>query len=299
MQDNLKGVVTTFLYQANRGEGLPFENGDFRMLVNEVWHRKFHFQHSHHEKLPHIHNILEVRMILTGECAMQLDNRKVMLLKPGDFMIFPEGTQHCVMSESDGFAKCGLECTFIPKDTEIGRLYALLLERLKENPKVYHFSKRAAQLMEQLLSLFDNPGLDYETNILFLAASLPMDLLTAAASQIDWLYLHLEPRVEKAMKVINDTVTAHTGAAQVAEKVGLSVRQLDRLFMAELGETVNGAIARVRQRKIRGLLLDPAVSLKEIVQILEYNDMTAFVRAFKRVEGMTPTQFRKAMKVEP
>lgn len=289
----------TYMYWENRGEGLCFENRDFCLLINEVWHRKHLTKHSSHTKLPHIHNILEVRMILTGECAMELDNRKVMLLKPGDFMIFPEGTQHCVMSESDGVTKCGLECTFIPKDTETGSLYALLLERLKETPKVYHFSKRAAQLMEQLLALFENPGLDYETNILFLAASLLMDLLNAAASQIGWLDPYLEPRVEKAMKVINDTVTAHTGAAQVAEKVGLSVRQLDRLFMAELGETVNGAIARVRRRKLRGLLLDPAVSLKEIVQILEYNDMTAFVRAFKRVEGMTPTQFRKAMKVEP
>lgn len=299
MQDNLKGVVTTFLYQANRGEGLPFENGDFRLLVNEVWHRKFQSRHSHHEKLPHIHNILEVRVILTGECAMQLDNRKVMLLKPGDFMIFPEGTQHCVMSESDGFAKCGLECTFIPKDTEIGRLYALLLERLKENPKVYHFSKRAAQLMEQLLSLFDNPGLDYETNILFLSASLLMDLLNAAASQLGWLDPHLEARVEKAVRYINETISAHTSAGLVAETVGLSVRQLDRLFVAELGETVNAVIERIKRQKLRGLLMDQKVSLKDIVRIMNYNDMTAFVRAFKRAEGITPNQFRKAMKVDP
>lgn len=141
MQDNLKGVVTTFLYQANRGEGLPFENGDFRLLVNEVWHRKFQSRHSHHEKLPHIHNILEVRMILTGECAMQLDNRKVML--------------------------------------------------------------------------------------------------------------------------------------------------------------VNAVIERIKRQKLRGLLMDQKVSLKDIVRIMNYNDMTAFVRAFKRAEGITPNQFRKAMKVDP
>lgn len=299
MQDKLKGVVTTFLYQANRGEGLPFENKDFRLLVNEVWHRKFQFQHSHHEKLPHIHNILEVRMILAGECAMQLKNRKVMLLKPGDFMIFPEGTQHCVMSESDGFVKCGLESTFIPKDTEIGRLYALLLEQLKETPKVYHFSKRAAQLMEQLLALFENPGIDYETNILFLSASLLMDLLNAAASQIGWLDPHLEPRVEKAVHYINETISSHTNAGQVADLVGLSVRQLDRLFVTELGETVNAVIDRTKRQKIRGLLMDPNVSLEDIVHIMHYNDMTAFVRAFKRAEGITPRQFRKAMKVDP
>jgi len=124
-----------------------------------------------------------------------------------------------------------------------------------------------------------------------------MDLLNSAAAQLGWLDPYLENRVEKAVRYINEKVSAHTGAGQVAEAVGLSVRQLDRLFMAELGETVNGVITRSKRQKVRGLLLDPKLSLKEIVCIMNYNDMTAFVRAFKRAEGLTPRQFRKVMKV--
>jgi len=291
-----ENVISTYLYRESWEDGLIYENKDFRLSVYEVWHREFPLHHSAHQRKLDAHDFIEIRGILQGECAIELADRKTLLLKAGDFVALPQGVSHGILSESSNLIKFGFECNLTPKATETGNLYALLLERMRET-KVYHLSKNAAQYMEMLLGLFDNPGIDYETSLLLLSASMIMDLLNSAAAQLGWLDPYLENRVEKAVRYINEKVSAHTGAGQVAEAVGLSVRQLDRLFMAELGETVNGVITRSKRQKVRGLLLDPKLSLKEIVCIMNYNDMTAFVRAFKRAEGLTPRQFRKVMKV--
>lgn len=297
MSNIITDVITTYLYRESMDDALVYENKDFRLSVQEVWHREFPIHHSAHQWRRHAHDFWEVRLILQGESAVELEDRRILLLKAGDFVIFPPNMQHCVMSESDNLIKFGMECLLTPKETEIGKLYTLLSACLTE-PKAYHFSPKAAQLIEQLLALFDDPGIDFKTNILLLSASLLLDLLNSAASQLGWMDPHLEARVKKAVRYINETVSAHTNAGQVAETVGLSVRQLDRLFVAELGETVNAVIERTKRQKIRGLLMDPKVSLKDIVRIMNYNDMTAFVRAFRRAEGITPKQFRKAMKVD-
>lgn len=291
-----ENVITTYLYRESSNDGLIYENKDFHLSIHEVWHKEFPLDHSLHQQKPHAHGFIEIRGILQGESAVELENRKYLLLKAGDFVVFPQSVWHSVLSESSNLIKFGFECNLTPKATETGNLYALLLERLREQ-KVYHLSKNAAQYMEMLLALFENPGIDYETSLLFLSASMVMDMLNSAAVQLGWLDPYLENRVKKAARYINEKVTARTSAGQVAEVVGLSVRQLDRLFVTELGETVNAVITRSKRQKIRGLLLDSRISLEEIVQIMGYSDMTAFVRSFKRVEGITPRQFRKVMKV--
>ena len=297
MYNIVTNVITTYLYRESQDNSLIYENENYRLTIHEVWHREFPIHHSSHQWRRHTHDFWEVRLILQGESAIELEDRRSLLLKGGDFVIFPKEMQHCVMSESNNLIKFGLECVLTPKENKTGNLYSLLIACLAE-PTVFHFSKNTAQLVEQILALLDDPGIDYESSLLLLSASLLMDLLNAAAAQLGWMDTRLESRVGKAVRYINETVSAHTNTRQVAETVGLSVRQLDRLFMAEKGETVNAVIERTKRQKIRGLLLDPEIPLKDIVHIMNYNDMTAFVRSFKRAEGITPRQFRKAMKVD-
>jgi len=87
----------------------------------------------------------------------------------------------------------------------------------------------------------------------------------------------------------------HTGqvtAASVAAQLGLSGQGLYRALRAE-GTSFEALLADLRHRFACGYLAGQRASLKEIAFLLGYSDVSAFARAFKRREGMSPGAFRQ------
>lgn len=290
---------STYIYggQDNREEPLVFKNDDFSICINEVWHKDIRYQYKPHQWRLSSHEIWEVRMVMKGECSVSLNDQQIVPLKAGDFIIIPSYMDHYVLTETNSIIKCGVEFVLKPNETEKPSIYPFLWNLLSD-VQVHNYSRRAAQLMEQMLWLTDHPGMDYETNVLFLAMAFLMDLLNTIVAKADETVVTRETRVDKAMGFIHNTVTAATTVNDVAEQLKLSAKQLNRIFTAETGTTVGAFIAQARQNKLKSLLRDEQLTLRQIAQSMEYHDVTAMVRAFKRAEGVTPTQYRKAMKVE-
>lgn len=88
----------------------------------------------------------------------------------------------------------------------------------------------------------------------------------------------------------------HTGkvtAEDVARRLNLSGQGLYRALRAE-GTTFEELLAALRHRFAIGYLTEQRASLKEIAYLLGYSDVSAFSRAFKRREGVTPGAFMRA-----
>jgi len=241
-------------------------------------------------------SFLFLRHLFYTKTTIGLEDGKLHLLRDGDFILLPPGKPHTDYDESKSIIKCGMEFVLVPNSTNENNIYTIL-ESMLHNVRVYKFSKRALQLMDQMLYLHDNPGIDDEQNLLVLGMAFLMDLFNSIFSALDETVPTREARVDKACGFIRNTVTAQTTAGEVAEYMGLSARQLSRIFERETGMTLGEYIADARQKKNRTLLMDPELTIADIAGQMHYNDASAFTRAFKRIEGVTPNQFRKAMKV--
>lgn len=77
----------------------------------------------------------------------------------------------------------------------------------------------------------------------------------------------------------------------VARVLGTSVRTLQRR-LGEEDRSFRDVVEEVRERLAREYLGHDEVNLAEVASRLGYAEMSAFLRAFKRWTGMTPTQFR-------
>jgi AraC-like DNA-binding protein len=77
-----------------------------------------------------------------------------------------------------------------------------------------------------------------------------------------------------------------------ADVVGMSPRTLKRR-LAEEGLTYTRLLDRLRYRAAVHLLGDPGLSVKEIAYALGYSGPNNFVRAFRRVAGCTPGEWRR------
>lgn len=90
----------------------------------------------------------------------------------------------------------------------------------------------------------------------------------------------------------------HTGkvfAEDIASQLGMSGQGLYRSLRAE-GTTFEELLAALRHRFAQGYLAQGHASLKEIAYLLGYSDVSAFSRAFKRREGVSPGAFHKQSK---
>lgn len=81
--------------------------------------------------------------------------------------------------------------------------------------------------------------------------------------------------------------------ANVAGAVGLSPTYFARMFKDETGLTFHSYVVQVRMQRAAELLKDHSLTIGEIAYIVGYPDQNYFSQVFKKVMGMSPTDYRK------
>lgn len=80
---------------------------------------------------------------------------------------------------------------------------------------------------------------------------------------------------------------------QVADELQVSPGHLSRVLKQSTGTAFVDALARVRVRKAAILLNDPSVKVYEVAERVGYASQHYFSRAFRRVLGVAPTDYRR------
>ena len=78
----------------------------------------------------------------------------------------------------------------------------------------------------------------------------------------------------------------------VADEVFLSQNYLSELFKKEIGEGFYDFLSKYRIKKAKEILLTTNLKVYEIAHMVGYNDSITFGRAFKKITGTTPNNFR-------
>ncbi|MEK6265075.1 MAG: response regulator [Clostridium sp.] len=78
----------------------------------------------------------------------------------------------------------------------------------------------------------------------------------------------------------------------VAKSVNLSYNYLSKVFKDEIGKSFIDYLTELRIEKSMKLLANQNISIKEICLKNGYNDPNYYSKAFKKITGMTPTEYR-------
>lgn len=81
--------------------------------------------------------------------------------------------------------------------------------------------------------------------------------------------------------------------SRLAQSVNLSPTRLCYLFKAETGTPPARYLRALRMQDATTLLVNTFLSVKEIIARVGFTDESHFVRDFKRIYGVTPTEYRK------
>ncbi|HEY8454417.1 MAG TPA: AraC family transcriptional regulator [Actinopolymorphaceae bacterium] len=99
-------------------------------------------------------------------------------------------------------------------------------------------------------------------------------------------------RLEPVLAHIADHYDRPLTLAELASVAGLSPTHLSHIFRGAVGLSPFQYLQRYRMRRARHLLQTTDLGIAEIGRRVGFTDPAYFSRVFRRLEGMTPTQYR-------
>ncbi len=88
---------------------------------------------------------------------------------------------------------------------------------------------------------------------------------------------------------------ADLSLAKVADYVELNEKYFSNRFTKETGENFSSYLTALRMQKARELLKTTSFKVYEISEMVGYHNVEHFNRVFKKMNGITPAQYRKTM----
>jgi AraC family transcriptional regulator of arabinose operon len=106
----------------------------------------------------------------------------------------------------------------------------------------------------------------------------------------------MDPRLQIVIALMKRELHRDLSLNELASAVNLSLSRLHHLFKAETGTTPAQYLRLLRMEHARKLLESSFLSVKQIVASVGGRDRSHFEREFKKQYGLTPTQYRSAVK---
>jgi len=118
-----------------------------------------------------------------------------------------------------------------------------------------------------------------------------LSILAPALTQTPSVFdaMPLAERVKDALR--KDLASGRPPIAEVAHALGMSERTLQRRITEE-GTTFRALLLQARQEMCRRLLADPSIGIDRTADLLGYRNTSAFHRAFREWEGITPGEWK-------
>lgn len=100
------------------------------------------------------------------------------------------------------------------------------------------------------------------------------------------------------MKVINfleENFSKDISLEDAAREVNMSYHYFSKFFKEQVGENFVDYLTNLRIRKAKELLKNSSLSVKEVSYKVGYSDPNYFSKIFKKVTGVTPTEFKEGV----
>jgi AraC-like DNA-binding protein len=273
---------------------------------------------------PGADHLMSYHVVTQGSCWGGLVNQPPVQLLPGDIIVFPHGDPH-VMSSKPGMrgapdvnlyqppseghlpftmtmgaprseAAAHVVCGFLGCDT---RPFNPLLSAL---PRVIHQRARAegplAQFVQLAVSESRHPRVGGEVVLGRLSELLFVDVVrhhleTLPEDRTDWLAGLRDRHVGRALTALHTDPARDWTIEMLAREAGLSRSAFAERFTTYAGQPPMQYLASWRMQTAAHLLLSGVENVAEVGAKVGYESEAAFSRAFKKIVGVPPGEWRR------
>lgn len=245
----------------------------------------------------HVHNEIQFEVPLSGHFEFTFENRKTVLIKPGSTCVIPPETRHqwrCLKSGT----LLGVLVSVVPSPQGLASpIHSYISSGLIRN--TFSADLRAGFLREFSLLRKRNPTTVNRLKawVFLLIDELLNNSIKLPKVERNVLDFHDLNRGQRVgcylMRYIDANINGDLSLVNLAELVGLSGRQIQRIFKEITGASCHKYIMGKRVEKGRALMhKDPGRSIKEIAYSCGFSSPAHFSVAFKKTYGTRPSEYR-------
>lgn len=100
----------------------------------------------------------------------------------------------------------------------------------------------------------------------------------------------------KIMDFIQENYKKDIGIQDIADYIGISYSHVRKIFKKNTGKNISDFINGLRIQESKNLLVNTDICIKDLAASIGYNSDQTFNRIFKKIEGVTPGEFREKAK---
>ena len=243
------------------------------------------------ENFVHMKRKTDVHVLIAvdeGVLNIEIDKKRYKVLK-GEIIILPADVLHCGYKDED----TGEKIKYFWAHFLIENKFSISEKRSGNLSIPLHFKllnyARVRILYNQLLDVYKLTGTRKKyCDFLFTA------LCCEIAAQAEYENLSENKTVNQAAAWIELNINSPISLSETADALGYNKRYLSRIFKEYTGKTVNEFIIEKKLTLAKQLLTGSDESVTSIASQLGFIDAGYFMRAFKKHEGITCTQYRNA-----
>lgn len=236
----------------------------------------------------HYHPYYELYFLEEGSRSHML-GESLYRTVPGDFMIFAPFTMHHSFTERQGHFK-RIVLYFTPDALD----YPLLSRKMENASGLYHpsapVSRMIHSLLNQILMQQDEVG---ELHDEYMRSSLNHLLLVI----LDTLCPEPKPeavdRISRIIEYIDNHIGEEIRLKDLADRFYISEYYLSHEFKRHTHRTVIEYVNHTRIVKAQRMILDTSLNFTQIAAQTGFSSLTHFYRTFRKVAGMSPSDFRR------
>jgi AraC-like DNA-binding protein len=252
-------------------------------------------------KLGHISYRIEgftVASIAHGELTLELPNGENARLLEADLLIIPEGTHVDAQGRS---SEAEVLLLRIPLEWMEAAFSLAGLSSVRRLPKLVAIQRAATELARRGVRLLRRISTEPE----FAATRAPLRFVSTVLELVA-LGDEAEPGVAKpvflrrtrrhglleALAAVQSEPLENLSLSALAARLGVSERQVSRLFQENLGMSFRTWATELRLERARKLLAETDLSIIDVAGETGWSSLAHFNSIFRRQAGLTPSRYR-------
>lgn len=254
---------------------------------------------QHLNETMHHHPYYEWFFVTNGSMRLTTTEGTIVLGK-NDYVVIRPGVDHFINFLEDGTTRYNMNFSFMQNGlTGCNDWFNSLLHLLGEAPFISgNGSEELAEINKRISQLC---GTNRRAMIcacfteLLVSVQDIRDPHPSTAALEELLRNPLIDRGEKLHHLFSSYYMYNFSLEKVAECIGLSTRQLNRVIRQEYGCTYHERLSYMRICSAKQLLAKTNFTVGEIAQWVGYSSLCGFYTAFKAQCGCLPTEYRKSV----
>ena len=103
---------------------------------------------------------------------------------------------------------------------------------------------------------------------------------------------------EKTLALLHDSVYQRKSVNEICAEIGYSKAYLSKVFGDNTGYSLGSYMNKLKIDEAKKLLREDKYNITQISDLLAYSDPHYFSKVFRRVEGMSPREYLKSVKID-